>query len=152
MVTKTRRARLQAVSVGGDFVEFVEGEVLGLGPGGELLQAEIDRVGPEVKRRERRLEAAGGGEQLDGSGAALRFEQRYHQRRFGCQWVIFALRLLRFRGVDGTPIVPGGDGMRVGGSEANQRQGELCGHHVDYTVFRPEGLILAAQAYRPENS
>ena len=32
-------ARFQAVGVGGDFIEFGQGEILGLGPGGEFFQA-----------------------------------------------------------------------------------------------------------------
>ncbi len=57
-------ARLQAVGVGGDFVQFVEREVLGLGPGGEFFQPEIDGVGTEVKRGEGGIRAAGGSQQF----------------------------------------------------------------------------------------
>ena len=65
-------ARLQAVGVGGDLVDFVEREVLGLGAGGELLEAEVDGVGAEVKGGERRVRTAGGGQQLDGAAERRR--------------------------------------------------------------------------------
>ena len=70
-VTKTRRPRREAVGVGGDFVQFFEGEVLGLGPGGELLQAQVDGIGPVVEGGEGRLGAAGRGQQLDLTGRRL---------------------------------------------------------------------------------
>src|SRR5204863_5871160 len=42
-------ARLQAVGVGGDLGDLVQGEVLGLGAGGEFFQAQVDGVGAVVE-------------------------------------------------------------------------------------------------------
>ena len=44
--------RRQGVGVGDDLGQFLEGEVLGLGAGGELFQSQIDGVGAVMKRSE----------------------------------------------------------------------------------------------------
>ena len=41
------------MGVGGDLGKFIQSEVLGLGAGGELLEAQVDSVGPEVQGGER---------------------------------------------------------------------------------------------------
>src|SRR3954463_14935500 len=53
-----------AVVVGGQPGDLVEGEVLGLGAGGELLQAQVDGVGPVVKGGVGRLRPARRGQQF----------------------------------------------------------------------------------------
>ncbi len=60
-------ARRQAVGVGDGLGQLVGGEVLGLGAGGELLEAEVDGVGAEVEGGEGGVRAAGGGQQFDGA-------------------------------------------------------------------------------------
>ena len=53
--------RRETVRVGGDLGKFVEREVLGLGSGGELFQAQVDCVGAEVERGVACVKSAGGG-------------------------------------------------------------------------------------------
>ena len=57
--------RLEAVSVGGDFVDFLEREIFRLRARRELLQAEINSVRAEMERSVRGLGPAGRRQQLD---------------------------------------------------------------------------------------
>ncbi len=58
-------ARLETVGVGHHLGQLVERKVLGLGTGGELLEAQVDGVGPVMEGGEGCFGPAGGSQQLD---------------------------------------------------------------------------------------
>src|SRR5205814_3914599 len=87
--------RGEAVGVGGDLVQLLDGEVLGLGAGGELLEAEVNRVGAEVEGGVCGLGSAGRRQQFGGAGARSGADGG-QLKRLG-RGAVLALRLDRLR-------------------------------------------------------
>src|SRR5690242_12168416 len=86
------------MSVGGDFVELFKGKILSFRAGGELFQAKVDGIGAEVERGEGGVQAAGGGQQLDGTRRRLRRRQRHRQRHLRLGAIVCTLGGVRLRG------------------------------------------------------
>jgi len=127
------------VGVGGDLIDLVEGEVLGLGAGGELLETEVNGIGPEVKGGQRRVGAAGGGEQLDGT-EVVAADRRDRGGGPGRDLAVGALRVERH---GSTPAVPFGGSGRLGGGH-HQRQAEEGSLFLQAFAHGRLGLPVAA--------
>ncbi len=134
------------MGVGDDLGQFVEGEVLGLGPGGELLQPQIDGVGAEVERRERRIRSAGRGEQFHRVRGCDGREWGGHGWDGRRVFAIFALRRFRLRGAGGTgeerrgrEPLPVGLRRRRGGEkwqgECQSRHGRLPFREIQWIIW-----------------